>query len=68
MTIRALPNISYGRKKTYNCFGGVGHESRGEWTGLESGEYFSQITKINDSESGYRLSVDYVAVDTTETG
>ncbi|MDT0342407.1 hypothetical protein [Streptomyces litchfieldiae] len=58
------PDISYGQNMAYDCFDGVGYESRGEWTGLESGDYFFQITKINDSESGYRLSVDYAAVDT----
>ncbi|WP_059011230.1 hypothetical protein [Streptomyces specialis] len=60
-----LPDVSYGRKTAYNCFDGANEQSRGEWTGLESGDYFFQIMKINDSESGYRLSVDYVAVDTT---
>ncbi|TDC23619.1 hypothetical protein E1265_12220 [Streptomyces sp. 8K308] len=61
----ALPDISYGRQTAYNCFDGPAEESRGEWNGLEPGDYFFQITRINDSESGYRLSVDYVAVDTT---
>ncbi|MGP4109719.1 hypothetical protein ACTWP5_02225 [Streptomyces sp. 4N509B] len=61
--INNLPDRSWGSKNFTACFDGG--TSRGEWTGLASGNHFFEIIGINGLGSLGTLSVDHVTVDTT---
>jgi len=44
--INNFPDKDYGTKTFTNCFNGWNYTSNGEWSGLESGNYFFQLTNM----------------------
>ncbi|MGP4109720.1 hypothetical protein ACTWP5_02230 [Streptomyces sp. 4N509B] len=62
--ISLQPDRSWGTKEFTACFNGSTNTSRGEWTGLASGDHFFQIDLVNNLVN-YALDVDRVYVDTT---
>lgn len=59
--INNLPDKDYGTKTFTNCFNGWNYTSNGQWSGLESGNYFFQLKNM----SGL-LAVSTVYQDTTK--
>lgn len=57
------PDTDYGSHTFTNCYNGSSSVSDGEWHGLESGNYFFELTKVGDG--GGLLDVNKVYQDTT---
>jgi hypothetical protein len=58
------PDTDYGSATFTNCFNGASYVSDGQWTGLEQGNYFFDLTKVGDG--GGLLDVKTVYQDTTQ--